>query len=316
MDGKHQGRGPVRVSSRPHGTAPVGGWRHLAREVVVPAHDELFVLHLAGAADEQRLTTGLGVLGRVIVVGRPEETLPSARTCPGWGDRRQPVLDLMARARLVVISLDTGPGAVREFVEAARTVRPERLVLAVALRRRGYDGFRAEAEAALRVRAVRVRRETGRVWTPPSLPDHREGGKSRDGIRGLISFAGNWEPTFHAVFPTVFRDPLKRALVPVYDRLTAYEDDLPVSRAVALRQRRGEVIHALGLCLVAFAVIRLGFAVWRLIGYDGDLESCGHRLYVIVPAVVVLLCGWSAARLGRRITLRAAPVPRRARASG
>ncbi|MEU4805321.1 hypothetical protein [Actinosynnema sp. NPDC023587] len=88
-------------------------------------------------------------------------------------------------------------------------------------------------------------------------------------------------------------DPTARAETPADD---------PV---LARRRRLGEIIQALGAVLAVVALWRLGFAVWRLARHDWAAD-CPH-LYVVGPAVFAGLCGVVAARLGRRIRLRAAP---------
>ncbi|CCH30753.1 hypothetical protein ABZ816_00630 [Actinosynnema sp. NPDC047251] len=125
-----------------------------------------------------------------------------------------------------------------------------------------------------------------------------------DGVRGVVSFAEDWTPTFHPLC----RSRLSRGLGPVRRRLTAYEETLAADPALARRRRLGEIIQVLGALLVAFALWRLGFALWRLVRHDWAI-GC-HQLYVVVPAVFAGLCGVVAARLGRRIRLRAAPPAR------
>ncbi|RKT55806.1 hypothetical protein [Saccharothrix australiensis] len=316
------------------------GRRRLVRDVPPPGPGELFVLYVrawrpalraeaapprplpAARTAEEHLFDALRDLGRVVAVGPADEEPPPAgahRLVLPHDDRRRAVLDLMARARLVVISADTDAGTRWEFADALRVVPPERLLLVITPRRgaahrtgtgcRAVAAPRTDVDGALRARAAELHQETGRAWRPPPLPAHPT---PPGGVLGVVSFRAGWEPTCHVPASPGLRRAaaLRRALAPAYGRLTAYEDGLTADPVVARRRRRGELIRVLGLGLVLFAVVRLAVAAWRLMRRDWDLGPGGCSLYVVVATLVVLLCGWGSARLGRRIALRAAAPPK------
>ncbi|MBM7809375.1 hypothetical protein [Saccharothrix algeriensis] len=324
--------------------ARVRGRRLLVPDVPAPPDDELFVLYLrsrdprpaparrvepvrhgvaaplplppgllvTGHSAEEQLSAALAHLGPVLVPARPGDPPPPAGTrrlrLPAEDRRR--AAELMARARLVVISL--GPGAVADLLDAAAAVPPERLLLVVPLRRGDYEEFRARLRAVSPAGAPRLPEHPASAGHDDWAEHDRTG---HDGaIRGVVSFAADWTPTFRPVRPTAVRHslatPLRRALAPPLDGLAAYEDGLPTSAEVARRGRRGETIQALGACLVVFALVRVGLLLWRLARRDWNAGPGWCELYVVVPALLVLLCGWGSARMGRRIRLRAVPPPR------
>jgi hypothetical protein len=112
-------------------------------------------LLISGASEEEQLVKVLKPHGRVIAVGDPTEALPRIGAerfylpMQGW---REPVRELMARARLVVLSLGMGEGTLWELVEAMSTVPPERLILLVPMDEQEYETFRREAHHRLRGR--------------------------------------------------------------------------------------------------------------------------------------------------------------------
>ncbi|MFJ8645904.1 hypothetical protein ACIRNI_07250 [Streptomyces sp. NPDC093546] len=232
--------------------------RHFARIIGSPAEvaDEPFVLYLRSFTDDPErrrgdinATPGIGgmlgdltlssyseeeqlaaVLERkvapMVAVGRPGEPLPEVGArrmylpLDAW---QEPVLELMRRARLVVLALGPGPGTMWELVQAARLLPPERLVLLVPLEPEEYEAFRGAF------------RERG---TPLELPDHppkpdfpqRHG---RLGVKGVIYFAATGEPTFVRL-DEVHGGPnyqayrrFKRALRPVLRRAAGGPDSGP-----------------------------------------------------------------------------------------
>jgi hypothetical protein len=114
-----------------------------------------FLTHflISGASEEEQLVKVLKPYGRVIAVGDPTEALPRVGAdrfylpFEGW---QEPVRELMAKARLVVLSLGMGEGTLWELVEAMSTLSPRRLILLVPMDKEEYEAFRLEAHRRLK----------------------------------------------------------------------------------------------------------------------------------------------------------------------
>lgn len=117
----------------------------------------LFHFLISGASEEEQLAKVLRPYGRVVAVGDPTEALPRVGAdrfylpFEGW---QEPVRELMAKARLVVLSLGMGEGTLWELVEAMSTLQPERLILLVPMDAEDYEAFRHEAHHRLRDRRL------------------------------------------------------------------------------------------------------------------------------------------------------------------
>jgi hypothetical protein len=185
----------------------------------------------AGNTEEERLTDALVWAGLPVGVGRPGDRLPHTGIprvylpLQGW---QEPVLEMMRGASLVVIVLGRGLGTLWELGEAMRLLPPERLLLLVTMPRPEYDRCRELVDAELRAQAGRVRRDTGVIWEPPTLPDHAGRRMVTSRIRGLIYFTPRWT----AVFAPLERPPilenqlmgaLDRSMWPAAVQLTDYE---------------------------------------------------------------------------------------------
>jgi hypothetical protein len=128
----------------------------------------LFHLLISGASEEEQLVKLLKPYGRVVTVGDPTEALPRIGAdrfylpVEGW---HEPVRELMAKARLVVLSLGMGEGTLWELVEAMSTLPPDRLILLVPMNEDDYEAFRREAHRRLPDRR--------------RLPEYQSDGRSR-----------------------------------------------------------------------------------------------------------------------------------------
>lgn len=149
---------------------------------------------------------------------------------PGGKDWRDLVREMMSRARLVVVSLGMSAGTIWELTEAMVTVPPERLLLVVPMRRPEYEQFRDKAMAELRARAGQLRRDTGKVWFPPNLPDYPQGSREmHEGIKILIYFLSSWEPVVAQLanarfsFHDTLTLPLWIGLYPIFENLATCE---------------------------------------------------------------------------------------------
>ncbi|GHB73156.1 hypothetical protein GCM10010331_71390 [Streptomyces xanthochromogenes] len=157
---------------------------------------------LSGKTEEEQLIAALRPAGRVVAAGQPGQVLP-----PAGADRffmaddnwQQTILDLMIRARLVVIAAGGGQAVLWELTQAFRYLTPpQRLVLLIPMEPQAYNTFRDRVSAALRQEVEHVRAETGREWLPPELPDYPPGDTRswNSTVKGLILFDEGWRPHF------------------------------------------------------------------------------------------------------------------------
>jgi len=174
-------------------------------------------LGLSVQTEEEKLALLLRPVAPMVAVGRPGEPLPlvgARRLYLPLDDWQDTVLDLMRRARLVVMAVGLGPGLLWEFGEATRLLPAERLVLLVSDREE-YETFRAGA-APPRPDAAPPR---------PVLPPYPDGEPPEDlAFTGAVYFDGDWTPHFVLFgggwngFGGVTRSPMEKGLRPVLDR--------------------------------------------------------------------------------------------------
>ncbi|MFF7505287.1 hypothetical protein ACFZBM_38635 [Streptomyces lavendulae] len=183
-------------------------------------------LHLLGSyaigfqqfTEEQELTLALSPAGPVIAVGQPGEQLPLAGAHRLYMDEdwQNRVIELMTRARLVVLRLGTTEGVWWEFEQALARVGPERLLLLVPSDPEdAYEHFRQRAHPRISL---------------PALPDPPALGlwHSPMSVRGALFFGPDWTPHFidlhRAPLPLargseVRVEFVRKALEPVFARL-------------------------------------------------------------------------------------------------
>ncbi|THA30533.1 hypothetical protein [Streptomyces sp. A1547] len=182
--------------------------------------------HLAGSyalgfqqfTEEQELTLALSPAGPVIAVGQPGEQLPllGAHRLYMDEDWQNRVIELMTRARLVVLRLGTTEGVWWEFEQASARVGPERLLLLVPSDAEdAYEQFRQRAHPHINL---------------PALPDPpaRDLRHSRMSVRGALFFGPDWTPhfiDFHRAPMPLMRGSavrvefVRKALEPVFAQL-------------------------------------------------------------------------------------------------
>ncbi len=104
---------------------------------------------------EEQLARGVASAGPMIAVGRPGEdvaTLGAVRAYLADEDWQQFVIDLLERAQLVLLQIESTEGTWWEFSECVRIVPPERLVLMLTARfgsQQRYDEMRILAKETL-----------------------------------------------------------------------------------------------------------------------------------------------------------------------
>jgi hypothetical protein len=141
--------------------------------------------------EEEDLAEIVGTLGPFVAIGRPGEALPysgAARLYIGEGDWHQRVRQLLSSARLVMLRAGDTPGLWWEVEESAKTVRPERLLFLVPLKRREYDDFRRKAQNYL----------------PCQLPQYAGRRIPATTIRAVLLFDWDWTPHLLPVQETYF----------------------------------------------------------------------------------------------------------------
>ncbi|MFF7188882.1 hypothetical protein ACFZAR_27295 [Streptomyces sp. NPDC008222] len=206
-----------------------------------------FVGLVASSRDEEEhIADTLRPVGPLVAVGAPDEVLPFAgavRTYLPKTSWHQPVRDLMARARLVTLTLGSSAGTMWELSEAMRILPPQRLLLFVPgmIREGEYATIRKKNERALRALPESGRNHTWKSDTLPSLPDCASVGRFTGPVIGVIHFSADWEPTFTRTAGTgvpwetlgnVDSFPwenlctsLIRGLRPAFEQLVAYEEE-------------------------------------------------------------------------------------------
>jgi len=99
---------------------------------------------LSGLTQEEQLVAALKPVGPVVALGRPGEALPvvgALRIYLNDDSWRDSVLELMKKARLVVIALGSGSGLMWELLQAVQVLSPDRLILIALMRREAYTQF-------------------------------------------------------------------------------------------------------------------------------------------------------------------------------
>lgn len=242
-------------------------------------------------------------------------------------DWQRPVRDLMSRARLVVLVLDPTPGTLWEFVEATRTVPPERLLLVTPASKREYELFRQKATALLGERAAEVYRRTGERWTPPELPRNPSIGSKRVatqvpemkmGFGGLISYTANRTPEVTPIKPfevgyeaAGVGSALRRAVRPALNRLLAFEDAILEQNHPELFRKRvyyrsmrkaGTAFLVVGLALLPFRLKQLAWDTsWDLARMPGGWWKG------VLYATASIAAGLFSRYIYRRLEMRLVP---------
>jgi hypothetical protein len=195
--------------------------------------------------EEEDLTKCLGLIGPVVEVRRPNETVPqpgAARMAFGDTEWQAGVLALIQRAALVVIRPDTSRGVEWELETAIQNVEPQRLVLllpddeiTLSMVRQQLDSLLPGALATLELHAPRGGFLASFFRWVLTISTNKI--SQIEGLRGVLYFDPHWLPHFRpAGSPTTRRRVLggragrfENLLAPVLDRL---EPPRPVESAL------------------------------------------------------------------------------------
>jgi hypothetical protein len=246
-------------------------------------------LRLSRLTQEEQLVSAFRSAGRVVSLGRPGERLPrlgALRIYSSDDTWQEMVLDLLRRARLVVIALGAGRGLEWELLQAVRVVAPERLLLLVLMPRDEYERQRKVIRQSFDLEARRLR-ATGCEWSPPVLPRYPR--KLGESVGWIIQFNRTWAVNYLALsglddweierpgassLGSGFQDSISRALRPVFRGL-AEEDGLEIRSRVPSRTFLGPVSLALLLGTLAAVLGGAYFGVEFAIGITAGIIICG-----------------------------------------
>ncbi len=164
--------------------------------------------------EEEQFARVLEGIGPVVAIGDPREKLPTLgadRVYVGEGWQRN-VLDLLGRARLVVLRLSPTQGVQWELQQVVAQVDPERFLLFLPL---GYK------HPALKAMAD--------PWLPKPLPPPLRRRTKIGTLQGIVRFEKDWTPKFiparfaflHMSLRTPIRPHLKFMLRPVFEQVGA-----------------------------------------------------------------------------------------------
>jgi hypothetical protein len=147
---------------------------------------------VSGRSEEEQIANALAPVGRMVAVGAPGERLPYAGAVrmylpeKNW---KEPVRQLMKRARLVTLTLGSSPGTMWELSEAMRILPPQRLlVLVPGIRKEDYESIRKSNAQDLHRNTESAR---------PAIPSYPfEQDRTHQHVIGVIHFSADWESTF------------------------------------------------------------------------------------------------------------------------
>jgi hypothetical protein len=313
--------------SRVGGKQELRGRRHLAPVLASPRQlpDRSFVLYLRSFTDdssraetevlmwpgpmgvilnltasrqtqEEQLAAALSAAGPVVALGRPGDRLPGLGACrmyvpdDGW---RETIVDLLRRARLVVMVLGPGRNLEWELVQAVRIVPPERLALFVFMPSASYPGIRKVISRAFAREARQLRRQTGEDWSPPALPEYPRGVNRLD-AGWMIAFDQAWVSSSSVLpgsnvyveypLPTLvgaFRVSVSRAMQRVFRRLSLLDGKEIPDRSSAQKWRY------LPAALFPFVGSGAALVIWGYAGIGASLIFLSGFILFGVAIVVI-----------------------------
>ncbi|MBW8890588.1 MAG: hypothetical protein JF616_22775, partial [Fibrobacteres bacterium] len=217
--------------------------------------------------DEEQLATVVQEIGPFIAIGDPREkvaSLGAARIYAREGGWEGKVLELVAKARLIILRAGTSEGFWYEFQAVLTSTSPAQVLLLTPARRSDYESFRK--------RALRIH---GRP-----LPDWADVGKHKllSNAGAIIEFDDDWTPRTLRVIKSMTRTPwtapqvarLKLTLQPVFERLGVQYTPPPVRRARMI------------FIVVAFAITAFAFNFMILLNPPGWITDLfeSHDEYV------------------------------------
>ena len=171
------------------------------------------------STQEEEISAALGIVGPVVAIGNPSELIAgqeAARLYVSHSHWQETVIQLLHRAKMVVVRAGHTAGVRWELLQAVITVEPRRLTVLILLRDEEYAVFRKSCIGVF----------------PKPLPErHQLPGKGR--VSGVMWFSDDWEPRFSSyraprLVGSTLRFPslaaLRRAFFPVFEHLDISTD--------------------------------------------------------------------------------------------
>jgi len=225
--------------------------------------------------DEQKLIEGLKVLGPVVAIGKPGETVPEAGAARSYfseSEWREEVTNRMHASQIVVVRCATTEGLLWELQTALKQVLPERLLIWLM-----FSGNREEQwnQFCSRIES----------WLPLKLP-------AKLGNALFLSFESDWNPRLFgsigaihgALDPKIFLPFLQRLHPNAHVTLKQEPFSLKLIRALAVAQ-----VIAIWVALIVTVATYSSRAVvfWAILcGTGGVLGAIGLREGVKAAAVL------------------------------
>lgn len=182
---------------------------------------------------------------------------------------QETVLGLMRESGLVVIAAGLGDGLIWELLQAVQTVSPDRLVLVVFMDSKSYGWFRETSTKAFAASARKLRSSTGKVWSPPVLPEYPSEAELGDATSWIIRFESDWTPVSVTLSKTSRSSPrhikslwmaFSEALLPTFEKLEVEASVIDKISNTLVRSRR------IGIISIYLVILFLGAAFGLLIG--------------------------------------------------
>ena len=193
-----------------------------------------YQLSLVAETEEEQLAQVMNEIGPFVAIGRPGEKLPeigAARMYASDDEWRNEVLNLIGRAKLVVLRAGDTPHFLWELENVVKRVRPEQVILLVPDGAAQYKVFRKRVEKnipSLPFALPNYFAETpNRIWLVGSVRRWLKEQNQADAgsIRGILYFGPKWTPQLLELrglgsgIANPFAEALKRTLEPVFHQL-------------------------------------------------------------------------------------------------
>jgi hypothetical protein len=182
--------------------------------------------------EEEQLAQVMNEIGPFVALGKPGETLPeigAARMYVGHDEWQSEVLELIRRARLVVLRAGETANFLWEFEMAVKNLKPQSVIVLLPYDAAQYKAFRKKVEASM-------------PGLPFSLPDYFpakprgiwfidaairawKNQEAAGSIRGVLYFEPQWKPellelrSLSSGIPNPLAQGLKTTLEPVFKQL-------------------------------------------------------------------------------------------------
>lgn len=223
---------------------------------------------------EQILAFAFRKLGPVIAIGKPEERLPELGALREYVEEdrwKKRVTELAAKSRLVVMQIGTSDGLIWELGRLVNRFKPEKLILAVPQRTRGWRRF-------IRIGLERKRQKTYRVFRQKTVSVFPQPLPERIGRSQFIYFESKWRPRLSKppkprLFPRIRKKPEPRSEVGILNWLNSVLVHQTMLQKILLFVYAMIRVLILGLFFILFLYLldRLGLlqGIQEMVGQSG-----------------------------------------------